>query len=372
MRRTHIFWGIVGIGLFISQASGYALLNFPTDAAVQADSYYRWSMTTDPLKYHPGIWSYSIQSSFLGGSANAKTAVVNALAKWDEISEAVSFAPAGYEPVLNTRDNWIAGGYKWEGAGAAVGSTGIGANIDIFSYPSGFSFTDIRGQTRTVPSTSLGVTFYTTMNNSTNLLSVDIILNSSYNWSTTGGNFDIETVILHELGHALGLDHPDQAVANGAANYDPHTHQPGATYTRNEVMDSGYFPDGINRTLGEDEIGGLAFLYPVQGDTDTNGQFTFADVQLGIDMFFGFASEPNPVALQNADLNHNGELDFQDVDSLITLYFFPNQAAPQNYTLTLLGDMGYDTTNMTLPEPSSVALILTGIAAWRRPKRKLQ
>lgn len=39
--------------------------------------------------------------------------------------------------------------------------------------------------------------------------SVNIILNSNYQWSVgaSAGKYDIQTVVLHELGHALGVGH---------------------------------------------------------------------------------------------------------------------------------------------------------------------
>ncbi len=45
------------------------------------------------------------------------------------------------------------------------------------------------------------------------LISFTLTFNSSYQWTNTGtpGTFDIEGVGAHELGHALGLDHPGDA-----------------------------------------------------------------------------------------------------------------------------------------------------------------
>jgi hypothetical protein len=64
-----------------------------------------------------------------------------------------------------------------------------------------------------------------------------------------GGNPDLQTVLLHEYGHILGLSHPS---ANGCA---------GGSSGECPVMDATY--GGAQRTPCADDAAGAAFLYPV-------------------------------------------------------------------------------------------------------------
>ena len=143
-----------------------------------------------------------------------------------------------------------------------------------------------------------------------NIQSVDIylnseinLINSSYHWTTGGGNFDVETVVLHELGHALGLDHPDQVPNHpGSANYDPFTFEPGYESAGDAVMYSTYYPNGINRSLTEDEIGGLDFLYPglVYGDANRDGVISATDYA-AVQANFGNLGEEGLLGDANGD-----------------------------------------------------------------------
>lgn len=72
----------------------------------------------------------------------------------------------------------------------------------------------------------------------TSIDEVDIALNTKFPWNTNGDDFDVETVYLHENGHALGLGHSDVVGA---------------------VMEAVY--DGKRRILDQDDIDGISFLY---------------------------------------------------------------------------------------------------------------
>lgn len=74
----------------------------------------------------------------------------------------------------------------------------------------------------------------------------DIALNTDFNWETDGINdYDIETVFLHENGHALGLGHSIDFSAIMFPSYQK-----------------------VNRDLQQDDIAGVSFLYPATNNTD--------------------------------------------------------------------------------------------------------
>jgi len=84
-------------------------------------------------------------------------------------------------------------------------------------------------------STTLGVTW-----SGINIDEADIALNTKFNWATDGvTNFDVETVFLHENGHAAGLGHSADI---------------------NAILYPSY--QAPNRILQQDDIDGITFLYP--------------------------------------------------------------------------------------------------------------
>jgi len=240
-------WVVLGgIVLWAGQACAFSLLDYPSHQAVLAGDYKTWAM--DPAASPAVPLTYALDPTLSAALCpNAGLAALNALASWDAASCVLTYTDADYAPVENSRTNFISmwiGGGQWEGSAAAFG---LGASIDIMARDQDFSIIDYRNELhgfKDSGQTGAGSLAFTLINASNGRInSVDVYLNSDYAWSTSGGHYDVETVVLHELGHAIGLDHPDQAVAMGAENYDPWTFQPGKTATGAEPMHSCYWPD---------------------------------------------------------------------------------------------------------------------------------
>lgn len=109
-------------------------------------------------------------------------------------------------------------------------------------------FNDVAWMELNSPST-LGVTWTGTSTDE-----ADMAMNTSFDWSTDNpaSGYDIETVFLHENGHALGLGHENDVPSIMASYYST-----------------------INRVLYQDDIDGITFLYPgtstLEPDADGDG-----------------------------------------------------------------------------------------------------
>lgn len=244
---------------------------------------------------------------------------------------------------------------------------GWGANIDVFTRPNGFAICSNGFRYEMTPSV-LGFTVVQRVGGD-KVLSIDIYLNQSYVWTTTPnaartpiglpmpgcGNradvhdpfrpadddgiwhivasstvFDIETVVLHELGHALGLDHPNEACTQNAAQINPWTHRfdPCNQFDPTAVMVGNY--EGVKRDLSDDDIGGISFLYrsTLSGDLDNDGVISILDAVQAID-FAGHTVVPSPYEVNLLDFRvRNGRVDADEAMQVVQWVIDPDAGRP--------------------------------------------
>lgn len=99
----------------------------------------------------------------------------------------------------------------------------------------------------------------------------DVFLNTTVNWSVAAngeaGRYDAESVLVHELGHLLGLGH--SALGETLLQSDGRRQVLG----KRAVMFPIAYPQGNieDRTLEADDIAGITDLYPASGATQRTG-----------------------------------------------------------------------------------------------------
>lgn len=137
--------------------------------------------------------------------------------------------------------------------------------------------------------------------------------------SSEDPEYDVETFIVHELGHALGLDHPDEAGSLGGAVMDPYTSAelPQSAGDNDEFVMFSYYT-GIKRAPSADEEGGLAHLYPnpVPGDLNVDGQVTTEDAIIAIQLWLDGGATPRQVRAIDI-VTQNGQIDLDEVTWLM-------------------------------------------------------
>jgi len=109
-------------------------------------------------------------------------------------------------------------------------------------------------------SNTLAITLTTSLGD--NLIESDLVFNTAYTWNSYRGNLnsqpDIQRVAIHELGHALGLIHPDEA--------SPPQNVTAIMNSRISYID----------TMQSDDIAGAQLLYAAPGFVPGNNNFASA------------------------------------------------------------------------------------------------
>ncbi len=270
---------------------------------------------------------------------------------------------------------------QWEGPGFftdwVAGVTpppGYGANIEFFTMPEGCEIWLPNNNGPFVMSPGiLGFAAYATEGD--HIVTVDLFLNESKIWTTDsaaamasmamrgadggvgisygcshscgvecdehvdGGVldrrssrvvFDVETVVLHELGHGLGLGHPNEAAAFLGSVFDPFDFSIlcDSCWNVEAVMHGSY--SGLKRTLLDEELGAMASMYlpSMLGDLDASGDVSILDAAAALDTVSG----EYPVNAWDVNLldflDRNGEVDLKEASQVMLWALRPDEYPP--------------------------------------------
>ena len=195
------------------------------------------------LSWDPGVIPIQIKlptSPTLLDGTNYASSVQAAMQAWNAQLGTVQFTAQ----VINTPMNPPAGTYS-------TSSSDTHNEIVMDSSYNGNAF----------DSQTLAIT--TTFSRGDSLVQADMVINTAWTWDSYRGNLlsgkqDIRRVVIHELGHVLGLKHPDQAA-------------PPQTVTA--IMNSRV--SNID-TMQADDIAGVQLLYAAPGFVPANNDFANA------------------------------------------------------------------------------------------------
>jgi hypothetical protein len=168
---------------------------------------------------------------------------------------------------------------------------------------------------------TLGVTWYSTGIDD----EADTALNTRFRWTTgSGSGYDVETVLLHEIGHTLGLDHSS---VSAAVMY--------ATYA------------GVRRSLHEDDKRGVTYLYPETGATDEISGF--------VTSAFGAAISGANVTIAGLPVSATSSATGQ-----FTLSGIPKNLGSYSITATASGYNSQTFNSVTVPTYNMIFTLTTG------------
>jgi hypothetical protein len=170
-------------------------------------------------------------------------------------------------------------------------------------------------------------------------LAGDILLNTNSSFHVApggegdpvGAEYDFEGLIMHEIGHAIGLQHSDVA---SIMSVDPLSTQ------------------SINRELDADDIAGVQFLYGPPLAADFNRDNVADDADLDI-WRAGFTAA---TASLGGDADRDGDVDGDD------FLIWQFEVGPSAAGVTMLG--------ASMPEPAGWLLVTTAIAAFSTRARR--